>query len=50
MKYAHDSSNSASSQYSLVTSTWFQYLTAAAQLRLLTVGALVSASSLIDAE
>ena len=40
MKYAHDSSKSASSQYSLATSTWFQYLTAAESFELSIVGTL----------
>jgi hypothetical protein len=50
MKYAHDCSNKASSQYSLVTSTEFQYFTAADSLVELTLGAFVSASSVMDAE
>ena len=50
MKYAHDSSNSASSQYSLAWSTEFQYFTAALSFCSFTFGALVSASRVIDAE
>ncbi len=49
MKYAHDSSNSPSSQYSLAMSTRFQYLTAAESFFSSIVGWLFS-SRRTDAE